>query len=457
MNLKVFCLCIAGIVGVASSGLSQVLRLEDVLQSARRDYPPLLAALAEQDLAEGELLTALGKFDFTLMGKVDTDQLGFYENGRAAVGFQQSLQSLGMGLYGGWRIGEGKFASYDGKLETRSLGEWSGGVKLPLVRDRAIDGKRADLRKAEIGRRLASLSIGQQQLLVVQMATRRYWDWVAAGQRSHLTKALLDIALLREHFIRESVEAGQFASIEVTENARAILQRRSILVEAERAFQQAAIDLSLLFRDSLGNPVIARKEQVPDDPFEPASIEERRPDLLRLDAQEAQLEVERQLARNDQRPEIDFYLGFTAEAGDGTVRRGPMDVKAGVFFELPFQRRAASGKLKGAEAKLAQISQRQRFTRDQISAEIRDAASAALAARERVLLLQQEVKVGRELEEAERTRFQLGDGTLFLVNLREQATADASNREIAARNDYYRARAQYDFATAASPLTPGKP
>lgn len=463
MNLKVFCLCIAWIVGVANSGLSQVLRLEDVLQSARRNYPPLLAALAEQDLADGELLTALGKFDLTLLARLETDQLGFYKNERASAGFQQSLQSLGMGLYGGWRVGEGSFAPYDGKLDTRSIGEWSGGLKLPLVRDRAIDGKRADLRRAEIGRRLASLSIEQQQLLVVQMATRRYWDWVAAGNRFRLAEALLNIALVREHFLRESVEAGQVAAIEVTENARAILQRRSLLVEAGRGVQQAAIDLSLFYRDNSGNPWIPVREQVPHDTPEPAPIEDarmlqdidsalrRRPDLLRLEAQEAQLEVERQLALNDQRAQIDFQLGFTAEAGQGLVRRGPREVKAGVFFELPFQRRAATGKLRSTEARLSQISQRQRFTRDQISAEIRDAASAVLAARERVLLLQQEVKVARELEEAERTRFQLGDGTLFLVNLREQATADASNREIVARNDYFRARAQYDFATATTP------
>ena len=47
---------------------------------------------------------------------------------------------------GGWRVGDGKFAPYDGKLDTRSYGEWSGGLKLPLWRDRAIDPRRAELR-----------------------------------------------------------------------------------------------------------------------------------------------------------------------------------------------------------------------------------------------------------------------------------------------------------------------
>ena len=88
------------------------------------------------------------------------------------------------------------------------------------------------VRLMEIGRRLASLSIEQQHLLVVQLATRRYWDWVAAGSRLHLAEALLNIALAREDFLRESVQAGQIAAIELAENARTILQRRSLLLIA---------------------------------------------------------------------------------------------------------------------------------------------------------------------------------------------------------------------------------
>jgi hypothetical protein len=59
------------------------------------------------------------------------------------------------------------------------------------------------------------------------------------------------------------------------------------------------------------------------------------------------------------------------------------------------------------------------------------------------------VRVSRELEEAERTRFEVGDGTLFMLNLREQATLDAAVREALAHADYQRARAAYEYATGA--------
>jgi cobalt-zinc-cadmium efflux system outer membrane protein len=116
-------------------------------------------------------------------------------------------------------------------------------------------------------------------------------------------------------------------------------------------------------------------------------------------------------------------------------------------FDFPFQNRSARGKQGLAEAKARQIDIRLGFLRDQVTAEVHDALSAVRASHERLKLLGDEVRVSRELEEAERTRFELGEGTLFVLNLREQATLDAAIREALAQADYQRARAAYDYAT----------
>ena len=63
-------------------------------------------------------------------------------------------------------------------------------------------------------------------------------------------------------------------------------------------------------------------------------------------------------------------------------------------------------------------------------------------------LLRQEVEVARELQGLEKDRFDLGDSTLFLVNLREQATFDAEVRAVSALEDYFRAYAGYQASTA---------
>jgi hypothetical protein len=84
-----------------------------------------------------------------------------------------------MRYFTGYKLGRGDYASYDGKSQT-DAGEWRPGVKLPLLRDRAIDSRRGALYKATIGRRIADLGIEQQRIFIVQLATRRYLDYVGA-------------------------------------------------------------------------------------------------------------------------------------------------------------------------------------------------------------------------------------------------------------------------------------
>jgi outer membrane protein TolC len=440
---------------------AEPLRLEDVLDSVRRHYPPLLAALQERPAAEADVLSAEGKFDLTLRGRWDRDSFGYYANQRWDFGVDQPLAWNGMSLGGGYRVGEGSFAPYDGKLDTRSLGEWRSGIRLPLLRDRAIDSRRADLAKARIGLQLAGLSIEQQRLAIFLAAAQRYWNWVAAGRRLALAKTVLKIAEDRQILLDTGVKAGQLPAIDAADNRRAILQRHGQVVEAERAVQQAAIELSLFHRDQQGQPALAGTDRLPDT-FPPtesileakiaADAEaalERRPDLPRLAAQSDAAAIDAAAARNQALPAVDLVSTFTTEHGSGVVRRGPQELRAGISLELPVQRRTARGRERAAEVRIEQIRQRDRYTRDQIRAEVQDAGSFARAAYERQRLAAEEVLVSRQLESAERTRFDLGDGTLFQLNLREQATVESALREIAAQADYQRAVAAYRFATAA--------
>jgi len=119
----------------------------------------------------------------------------------------------------------------------------------------------------------------------------------------------------------------------------------------------------------------------------------------------------------------------------------------GRAFVLPIQRRAARGSVQAATATLTRLEAELRLVRDRVRAKIEDAASALSAALEVVGLVTDEAMTARQLEQAERDRFALGDSTQFLVNLRELATADAAVRVITATADAHRARAAYDAAT----------
>jgi outer membrane protein TolC len=154
------------------------------------------------------------------------------------------------------------------------------------------------------------------------------------------------------------------------------------------------------------------------------------------------------LARNLLLPALDLGTAFYQDMGAHVTSRGPTQLTAGVNFEMPVQRRQAKGLEAAALARIEQVDQRERFARDQVTAEVRDAHSAVTQAFRQAQVLHEQVGIAHQLEDAERVRFDLGEGTLFLINLREQVTFDTALREIGAVNEYYRALALYEFAIA---------
>jgi cobalt-zinc-cadmium efflux system outer membrane protein len=438
-----------------------VLTLDRLLESVNRHYPSLLAALKERDIADGKLQAAQGEFDLKLKSQGLFDPKGYYTHRQYLTGLEQPTQLWGTTFTGGYRLGTGSFSSSDiTKLETLSAGEWRSGVRVPLLRDGPTDRRRTDLRLAGVGQQLADLTVAQQRILVTRAASRRYWDWVAAGKRYAIARGLLELAQARAQQIKDSADAGQLAPIEVVENERLILNRQGTLVLADRILQAAAIELSLYWRNDAGEPQVPAPEQLPADFPEVASFDlkrlredvdlalQRRPELRELEAEREQSRLEARLARNQLLPNVDVFFGYSRDVGSGRPILRPAEVETGVLLEIPLQRRKAQGKLRAEQAKIEQIDQKSRLARDRVVADIQDAYSAMQAAYERVQVARQEVQVALRLEDAERTRFELGDSTLFVVNLRELATADAAFLEVNAVADYHRFYADYLAAIA---------
>lgn len=440
---------------------ADILRQQDLESSVRKSYPPLLAAYQEINQANADVLSAKGKFDTRLKGRAENNSLGYYENRVVDVGVEQPLRWGGADLFGGWRIGQGTFPVYEGKYDTRSGGEYRVGARLPLLQDRTIDNRRADLKKTAIGQQSATLSVEQQRLSIMNSALQRYWLWVAAGNRLSIARGVLQTAVSRQALLELGASSGQLPAIEAVDNRRAILQREGQVVEATRSLQMAALDLSLFYRDAAGQPIVPTEAELPPgvegSPAEdPASIEssialaqEKRPEAQRIATQRSAAEVDLQLAKNQKKPDLDLTTLFTSEKGTSqTVRRGPQEFRAGVVFELPLQRRQAEGRIQAAQARIEQYKRREQFAKDTIREEVQDAVSALTTTSQRLKLAQQELQVTQQLEAAERTKFDLGEGTLFLLNLREQATLDAATKNVTALADRQRAVSVYRYSIA---------
>lgn len=434
------------------------LDVPEILASVDRSFPLIDAARREQDEARGALLDARGAFDLKVKAEAETLQ-GYYDNSRAKSMLEQPIAPLGMTFFGGYRFGSGTFAPYDEKALTLGEGEATAGFNLPLLRDRGVDARRTGVRVTSLGVEVAEQVVAKARLSHFKDALKQYWDWVAAARQLGVARGLLDLAERRDTDLAAAVELGQLAPVERTDNRRAILQRRSALVTAQRVVEATAINLSIYYRGPDGAPIRPPAERVPTalpnptllTPDEEARAIEaaiaRRPEVVGLRLKQQQQALETRLAGNALLPTLNLFGDLSRDYGDGRVSRRGNELEAGVLFELPLQRRKASGKLGQARAKLARVDAELRFAEDRVRADVQDAASALRATFATVDLVRQELAVARELETLERDRFELGDSTQFLVNLRELNTADAAFREVKALADYQKALTEFEAAS----------
>jgi outer membrane protein TolC len=443
----------------ASRSAGGALTLADVIQSIERFFPLIEAAQRDVQIAEAELQTARGAFDPIARARVDGAPLSYYQGGRADLSVETPTPWWGTTFFGGYRVSFGKFADYDGKLETNQYGELRAGLQVPMWRNGPIDRRRANISRAELGRSVATTGLTQQRIDSLRLGGLRYWDWLAAGQRYRTAQSLLELATTRDDQMAIRVQRGELPAIERTDNRRALLQRKGLTVLAERSMQQAAIELSLYLRGSDGTPLLVDLGRLPATIPRPPSagidqsegrIErdtewalQRRPDVERLRLQREQQRVERDWAKNQMAPAIDAQVAVSQDFGSGQVSREPTVLEGSLVIDIPTLNRAARGRFAAAQAAMQRIDAQLRLQRDRVGTEIRDMLSALAAAAERVRVASEELQTSREVEAAERERFALGDSTLFVVNLREQATFEAALREIDALADFQRALTTY--------------
>jgi outer membrane protein TolC len=450
----------APVVASAPSPLS----LAEVVTSAEELFPLVNAARADVDAAEGEQLAAAGAFDPVFRTRAWGVPVGGYPQARVDSVVELPTTLWGASFFGGYRFGSGKIQPYYGERETWSAGELRAGAVVPVLRNGPIDRRRATLARAQLGRALAGLSLEQQQLEISRLAAFRYWDWVAAGMRREVARALLAIAVDRDRQLEGRARLGDVAVFDRQDNERALVQREAFLVSSQRGVEQSAFELSLYLRADDGDPAMPDEARLPrtlPEPLAtppPADVDEalaRRPDVQRLLNQRQQAEIELRLARNQLLPALDLGLAVTGGLGvptrPETQPLGEPAVELNAVFELPVLFRTPRGRIEAASAALTKLDAQLRLARDRVEVELRDARSALDAAHQRVDWARKEVAVALALETGERTRFNLGDSTLLFVNLREQTTAEARLREIDALLDYHKAVAALAVAAGLRP------
>lgn len=444
-----------------SETTSLPLSLDEVLVRVQRNHPKLKGAELERRVASAKRLEKQGAFDPTITFDSDKQRYNSYpERGKEKY---ESLNDLSVGFltrYGAKISAISSFHYGDVKSPASGTGETGThflGLNLPLLRGARVNEKAAAERRALIGEPLANAEFNQYRLALLLRAANTYWDWVTAKRRTDINQNLTQLAQERARQIQQRANAGDLPQIDSVEANQEVQRRQEQLFKTQRDFQKASFLIAnYLWDDNVAEVSLPTAEQVPEVLPEPKALADTeiqnaklialksRPELSQINLVRDMTDVDLDLARNQLLPILDLYTAPGIDTGTGSI--GPV-FKAGLTVVVPLRNRTARGQVEQAKLKLQKLALDQKAMLQQIILEVEDTASELNIAYQRYLAANQAYQLAKQLEEGERTRFELGDSNLFLVNQRERSTAEALIRLIEIQTEYQQAQVRLSAVT----------
>ena len=429
-----------------------VLTLDAFLDQVLRTSPAARSLRLETDRALAALLDARGAFDPYLTSGYEyktqgsKDKLNILRSG-VALPFDLPMSPS---LKVDYRRGLG--SSIDPSVFTSHVGETRFGLSFSPLKGFATDKRRAALDKARLEPRRADALQTRGRHRVLLDATRAFWTWVEAQGILQINRELMVLATRRRDLVVRQVRAGETAAVDSVEAELAVVSREGKVAAARRKAEEARVKLGVFFWEEDGTPQPLRHDPppLPDLPAVADSAaamtlaQSRRPELKEIALKQRQMQVEQRLARERLRPDLKL------EAQVVSYDESPFnvnDVKLGFKIDQPLFFRGGRSQAERVEIDMQALRFKQALTRRKVRADVEAALVALRQSRRRVAATERQVELAQHLQRAEQRRFDLGESTLFLVNQREQAFAEAREAHIAARINVLQAHATYQWAT----------
>ncbi|MBY0449323.1 MAG: TolC family protein [Cyanobacteria bacterium] len=432
--------------------------LKGVLKQVETYHPLLRGAELDRRIARARNLERKGAFD--PIAFANTEYLRYNnpsKRGSEADSLENSFgftlpTRLGMDITTGSRFNYGKIKSPDSASGTG--GEYFVEVKAPLLRGAGINERFAAEKQARIGIPLADAAFAERRLDILRNAAVSYWDWAGSKLKLDIAQQLLSLAEIRAKQVEAQASLGDIPAIDSLEAQQEAQMRQGGIENATRSVQKACLQLSLFLWEPSGTPsVLLDISQAPSTLPEPKwtspeeTLEARqkaldaRPELKGIQWRREMTEIDLALAKNQLLPKLDVIVSPGVDTGNRSID-GPT-VKAGIYMSVPLLARTARGKVKIAKLSLEKLSLEQLALAQRVITQVDDAISAMNQSLKRYEAAQKELSLARRVEQGERERYTLGDSTLFVVNRRERATAEAANKLIDIQIEYQQAFATF--------------
>ncbi len=385
------------------------------------------------------------------------------------------------------------------------------GITQPIFRNRLIDQERGQILIRRKQLEVADSDYETKVVDVIARVEQAYWDLVAARQDEQVTSDAVELA--KEQYARNQrmIESGTLAPIELSASRAELERRMDTYYASVGVLTEVENNLKVLVAPDRAAPIwgdqivpldarTAESVEVDDLREAVATAVHQRPELKSSKLRQQSNDIDKQIAANQVKPQINMVAAYSNAGLGGTLRPGDNPISAsqvalytrlnelsaaaglaplngGDFGTLPptllggygtalssvfggnYQSAQVglsidfTGRNRTAEAQFAQTTIAERRLKLEIAraeqtieAQVRNALQAIQTARQRITAAQASEAAAKEKLESETRLFQSGESTNFFVLTRQNEYLDARRRAVVAQLDFNKAAARLEQA-----------
>lgn len=412
------------------------------LDWVKQYHPVIQRANLLSPIAEAYQLKARGGFDPKVEGSIQ--QKSFDGKNYFTIG-ETELKIptwLGAEIKAGYNWTNGVFLNQENTLP--SNGQAYAGVKWALGRGLVIDERRATIQKANL---IASANEAVQLEMINDLlldAGKAYWKWVKSYNEVRIYQQALKLSRVRLDGMRGSFAQGDKPAIDTLESLIQVQDREIALQEVMINYENQSrilsnflwyenelpLEISELLRPPFYKDILLLENDIDLETLM-INLSVNHPTLLQYQFQLEQLSIDRQLKKEQLKPQVDLEFNLLANGFDFVNE--PKDFtgnnlnslltenyKAGINVSMPIFNRKARGDLELVDLKLVDTNYKFRQKAQELKNKINNYQLLLLNTKEQVGINRSMVTNYEELLNAENEKFRYGESSIFLLNSREQ-------------------------------------
>ena len=318
------------------------------------------------------------------------------------------------------------------------------GISIPLAKNLLMDKRRAALQSAKIYRTASEAEKRNMLNNLLLDAMKSYWNW---AQQYQVYKILTDAVTVNEkrmQLVRTAFQLGDRPAIDTTEALTQLQNFELLQSQAWLDFQNTGLDLSIYLWSTGTQPYNLPEAITPAADLQTINLNAaiipdlnnllsvariNHPELVLYNYKLAVLGIEKKLKFQELLPVVNFRYNQLGKGYDVLkTATGPLfqnNFQYGLSLGIPLRLSQGRGEYRKAKLKITETQLQQSQKQLQVENKVKSYYNELVTLKSQIVLQEKAYKNYYALQRGEEIRFQAGEGSLFLINARENKTLEA--------------------------------